>query len=161
MGRPTELTDAVQASICRDLAAGLPRESAARRARISLRTFHRWLGRGRDDGAGVYHQFSEAVRKAEHDAVARNVALVQSAAADDWRAAAWWLEHAYPDVWAIRRRDFLELRRLLKQFTRRNAGPDCGQNEQQVLTEMTRCIGGEALPLLYPEKGFADTGLGI
>jgi len=159
MARPTELTDALQAAICRDLAAGLPRESAARRVGISLRTFQRWLKLGRDaaDADEPYRRFFDAVLKAEHDAVARNVALIQKAAADDWRAAAWWLEHTYPEVWGIGRREFLEMRRLVKQLKSRLAGPPRTSDEQPHIDEaMARCLGGEAKPLPGPAVADRD-----
>ena len=46
-------------------------------------------------------EFLDALRKAEAEAVITNVEVVTRAAQDgDWRAAAWFLEHKYPDKWA-------------------------------------------------------------
>lgn len=42
-----------------------------------------------------------ALRTAEAEAVITNVEVITRAAQDgDWRAAAWFLEHKYPDRWA-------------------------------------------------------------
>jgi hypothetical protein len=43
----------------------------------------------------------DALRTAEAEAVIKNVEVITRAAQDgDWRAAAWFLEHKYPDRWA-------------------------------------------------------------
>ena len=59
----------------------------------------------------LYVQLFQAVQKAESDAVARNVAVIQTAAKKSWQAAAWWLERRYPEEFATNRRELAELRR--------------------------------------------------
>ena len=122
MGR-TKLNDAVREAVVRDLTAGLPRAAAALRAGISASTFRRWMRKGRRRTAAfaAYYTFAWAVRKAEQDAVARNVATIQKAAQTAWRAAAWWLERKYPDTWAGNRRELAELKRHIAFLIARQA----------------------------------------
>ncbi len=115
-GRPTDLTPEMQEAICRDLAIGTPRSCAAVRAGITYGTFKNWINRG-ETGEEPFLAFLASVEKAEADAEARNVGMIQKAAAGQivverttvehpdgsvetrekfappaWTAAAWWLE---------------------------------------------------------------------
>jgi hypothetical protein len=77
--------------IAERVAAGVPLKYAAQRAGIDESTLHLWLRKGRQARKGPHFQLFQSVKKAEADAVARNVAVVQKAAAKTWQAAAWWL----------------------------------------------------------------------
>lgn len=101
-GRPAKLTPRVQASLVRDLKAGLTRACACVRAGITYATLKTWVHRGRKGGKdnAAYSTFLAAVKKAEQDAVARNVGVIQKAARKTWQAAAWWLERKAPQDWA-------------------------------------------------------------
>lgn len=46
-----------------------------------------------------YRSFYEEVTKALAQAKVRNEAILQKAAAEDWRAALAWLERRYPEEW--------------------------------------------------------------
>ena len=70
----------------------IARHAASDRAGISQDTFGRWRKQSAD--------FAEALKKAEAEAIARNVALVQKAAGGSWQAAAWWLERRHPNDFA-------------------------------------------------------------
>jgi hypothetical protein len=96
-GPVPKLTPEAQKAIVEGVAAGVPRAFAAMRAGVTERCLYQWLAKGRKGGKrnAVYVQLFQAVQKAEADAVARNVALVQKAAAKSWQAAAWWLERRY------------------------------------------------------------------
>jgi hypothetical protein len=96
-GRSTKLTPAVQKVIVDGIAAGVPRKFAAMRAGIDESTFHFWVRKGRRAKRGPHFQFFQSVKKAEADAIARNVALVQKAASKSWQASAWWLERRHPE----------------------------------------------------------------
>src|SRR2546423_10953179 len=89
-GRPTKLTEGVQQAITRDLAAGLPRATAAARAGITFSTFALWMkkGRTRTKATAAFFEFSEAVKRAEADAVARAVVAIQTAGRQSWQAYA-------------------------------------------------------------------------
>lgn len=104
MGRPTKLTPEVQDRIIQALKAGNYVETAAEYAGIGKTTFYRWMARGEQASRGIYREFRDAVMRARAEAEARNVAIIQKAAPDDWRAAAWWLERAFPDRWGPRQK---------------------------------------------------------
>ena len=65
---------------------------ACARAGISQDTFGRWRKQSAD--------FAEEVKKAEAEAIARNVTVIQKAAGTSWQAAAWWLERRHPNDFA-------------------------------------------------------------
>ncbi|MCE9561111.1 MAG: hypothetical protein K8U57_03555 [Planctomycetes bacterium] len=117
LGRPTTLTPELQESLCRDLANGCSRKTAATCNGISRRTLCRWLSSGRA-GDEPFLSLMTAVRKAEAIAVRRNVIVIQKAAtgdpdsevAPDWRAAAWWLERMHPEEFGRHRSELKALR---------------------------------------------------
>lgn len=75
---------------------------------ISEETFYRWLREGEKAKNGLKRQFYEAVKRAEAEAIARNLALIQKAAQEgNWQAAAWWLERKYPEEWG--RKDHMDI----------------------------------------------------
>jgi hypothetical protein len=126
-GRQSKLTPEVAKSIADGVAAGVPSKFAAQRAGVSERSLREWLAKGRKAKSGPHFALSAALKKAEADAISRNTAMVQRAAAErdevtvketvttdangqtitkretttkkvfDWCAAAWWLERRYPD----------------------------------------------------------------
>src|SRR3954469_9935830 len=95
VGRRTKLTEATVRVIVASVAAGVPLKYAAQRAGIDESTLHLWLRTGRRAKKGPHFQLFQSLKKAEAGAVARNVALVQKAAAKTWQAAAWWLERRH------------------------------------------------------------------
>ena len=107
MGRPQKLTAEVARVLVESVAAGMPRRHAAARAGIGLSTFMLWMANGREgisdgpDGAN-YVELLERIKRAEADAVQRNVVLIQTHARKTWQAAAWWLERRYPADFALR-----------------------------------------------------------
>jgi len=147
-GRPTKLTPETTSAILRDLSDGLPRTTACERAGVAYSTLKLWLKKGRAAKAGAYFAFSAGLKKAEADAVARNVATVQRAAAErdevtvkqtvkpdgtretvtttrrvfEWTAAAWWLERKFPEDWSSARGELAELRRRVAEIEAAAAG---------------------------------------
>lgn len=105
-GRPSKLTPEVQEKICQLLKAGNTFRTACEVAGIGWSTGLEWRQRGENrhssrEGDDAYAEFAGAVQKAEEEAAARNVALIQKAAANGtWQAAAWWLERKFPSEWA-------------------------------------------------------------
>src|SRR5262249_51728874 len=143
-GRPSKLDPEVQRCITEALAAGLPREVAAQQSGIGAGTLRAWCARGRKAGRGPYRAFLLAVRKAEAQAVVRNVLTVQRAAQGgqvierttttgrdgssvvrekiappQWKAAAWWLERRCPEDFGRHTELIAELRRLLRELERK------------------------------------------
>jgi len=130
MGRPTKLTPEVQDRIIQALKAGNYVETAAEYAGIGKTTFYRWMEQGKQASRGIYREFRDAVMRARAEAEARNVAIIQQAAPDDWRAAAWWLERAFPDRWGARQK--LE-----------HSGPDGAPIAAEVRVTLVRPDGGK------------------
>lgn len=95
-GRPTKLTPQVTRKIVKDIVAGNTFETAATRAGISYGTFALWMRKGRRRNPDKKHvKFFKAIKKAEADAIARNVAIIKRASIKTWTAAAWWLERRH------------------------------------------------------------------
>ena len=90
VGRPTKRTPEREQRLLDALRAGNARVHAARYAGIDQDSITNWMHRSSD--------FSDAVKKAEADAIVRHVANIAKAAADgQWQASAWWLERRYPE----------------------------------------------------------------
>src|SRR5712692_6482777 len=104
-GRPSKWTPALQAQIVETIRAGSYAEVAARHVGIASSTFYDWMKRG-GEGDRRFSEFSEAIGEAEAFAHARAVTIIAKAMADDWKAAAWYLERKYHDEWG--RRDKLD-----------------------------------------------------
>jgi transposase len=113
-GRVPKLTPEAHRVIVEAVSAGVPQKYAAQRAGVTPQSIRNWLSRGKREPSGIYFDFLAAMKKAEADAIARNVAIVQKAAVTTWTAAAWWLERRYPDEFGTDRRLLNELRRELK-----------------------------------------------
>ena len=117
MGRPTKLTPAIRDAICADLAAGLPRGTAAVRAGIDRATFFRWMKRGSRDRSGDYRDFRDAVKKAEASAEKLHLDRITAAGATTWQASAWVLERKWPERWGSFRGEFQRFKReVLRQL---------------------------------------------
>jgi hypothetical protein len=105
-GRPTKLTAAVQEKICTAIRAGNYAVVAACYAGISEHTFYEWMKRGAAGRGALYAAFHQAVKDAEAAAETYAVAQVRNAAAENWTAAAWYLERKFSKRWG--RRDVVE-----------------------------------------------------
>lgn len=100
-GRPSKLTESRMEKLIEALRAGAYRIDACRVAGIHYNTLLAWEKKGEAQEKGEFLEFLDALRKAEAEAVITNIEVVTNAAQDgDWRAAAWFLEHKYPDRWA-------------------------------------------------------------
>jgi len=119
VSRPSKRTPEREARLLEALRAGNTRKHACAYASITDDTFANWQRR--------YSDFSDAVKKAEGDAIVRNVATIMRAAQDGtWQAAAWWLERRYPDDYA--RRDRIDLEVYVRQRAR-----ELGLDEDEAL----------------------------
>jgi hypothetical protein len=100
-GRPSKLTESRMEKLIEALRAGAYRIDACRAAGIHYNTLLAWEKKGEAQEKGEFSEFLEALRMAEAEAVITNIDVITRAAQDgDWRAAAWFLEHKYPDRWA-------------------------------------------------------------
>jgi len=104
MPRRDKLTPERFETIVRAIREGNTYRAAAGLAGVTESTLYNWLERGRKARSGKYLEFLEAVKKAEAEAEARHVRIVERAAAKNWTAAAWWLERRRPDDWSLKQR---------------------------------------------------------
>jgi hypothetical protein len=101
VGRPSKLTESRMEKLIEALQSGSYRIDACRTAGIHYNTLLAWEKKGESQKSGEYAEFLEALRIAEAEAVVSNVEVITTAAQrGDWRAAAWFLEHKYPNNWA-------------------------------------------------------------
>jgi hypothetical protein len=126
-GRPSALTPEVQRRLCDAIAAGNTRHDAAQFAGVGESTLRAWLAQGRRRRRGKLRALLQAVHKAEAEAVVRNVAIIQRAAATSWQAAAWWLERKRDGDWSQSKGLVRQLAREVKELKkhvlqRRQAG---------------------------------------
>lgn len=105
MGRPSKLDDLVTQRIVASLEKGLPRDTAARLARIAPRTLYDWLRRGRsqDESESEYAQFLQRVKEAEAKSEEALMGIIREHATDTWQACAWLLERRMPKKYALRK----------------------------------------------------------
>jgi len=93
-GRPYKKTPECEQSIIDLLSEGNTRKTSCIASGISEDTFARWIKEDED--------FAGSVKKAEEEAVARNVKVIHEASKSTWQAAAWWLERRRPDDFRVR-----------------------------------------------------------
>jgi hypothetical protein len=118
-GRPTVLTPDVQRRICDAIAAGNTRHDAAEYAGVGASTVRTWLAKGRRQHRGKFRAFLTAVKKAEADAVVRNVAIIQKAGTTKWQAAAWWLERKRGEDWSQNKDEIHQLAKEVQELKKR------------------------------------------
>jgi transposase len=102
MARPTKLTKDVHDRIVAAVRAGNYPEPAARAAGISPATYYRWLKRGERESSGAYHDFCEAIKRAEGEVEVEIVARIRKAVPEDWKAGLKFLERRYASRWGQR-----------------------------------------------------------
>ncbi len=134
-GRLPKLTEEVAKVLVDNVTAGVPRRYAAERAGVTDRCVRMWVARGKREKSGLFFSFVSALKKAQADCIARNVANVQRAASEreevttketrypdgtvktektvrkviDWCAAAWYLERTCPQDFSLNRKEIQEL----------------------------------------------------
>jgi len=105
MARPSKLTPEITKRLTEAIRAGNYYEAACAYAGIAYSTFREWMVRGEKAKSGKYREFMEAIKKAEHEAEVRMVAMWQKHMPDNWQAIATFLERRYPDRWGRRKLD--------------------------------------------------------
>ena len=66
------------------------------------------MTKGEKAKSGKYREFVEAIKKAEHEAEVRMVAMWQKHMPENWQAIATFLERRYPDRWGRKRLDYVK-----------------------------------------------------
>lgn len=120
--RPHKFIPETVGLLMKGVRAGLPYHLAAEAAGIGETTFYEWqrgeFPRGADKDLKAH--FAEDLMRAKGGSAARLMILVNNAAAEDWRAAAWILERRFPQDFG---KQLLEL-----------SGPDGGPMQVEVST---------------------------
>ena len=113
-GRPTKLTPEVIAEFEKALASGCYVETAAAYVGVHRDSYYEWLRRGREEKNRVnggmngrkvkqkeelYVEFSDTISRALASAEIRDIARIDLAGNEDWRALAWKRERRNPDRW--------------------------------------------------------------
>ena len=104
VGRPSKLTQEIHDLIILYVASGNYIETACAFAGINKQTLYTWCKKGYTQKRGRHRQFLDAVERAVAEAEIRDLATITTAAATDWRAAAWRLERRAPKRWGYKQR---------------------------------------------------------
>src|SRR6185295_15668449 len=92
----TKLTPAVQQTLVFALTEGASIAHACDYAGIAPATYHAWITRG-EAGEEAFLDFLESVTRARGQGVVTDLLTISHAVrAGDWHAAAWRLQHRYP-----------------------------------------------------------------
>jgi hypothetical protein len=94
-GRPTELTDELAVALVEALRR-LPIRYACDLVGISDQTYRNWVERGEAEEE-PYASFLGLARRARAEYIGDRVGVIERAAIDDWKAAAWYLERCAPE----------------------------------------------------------------
>jgi hypothetical protein len=98
VARPTDLTEALSIEVARHLIDGCSIADACALTGIGESTYHQWVARGAA-GESPFAEFAELTRAARAEGRQHHVRAIRSATADDWKAAAWFLERSDPANW--------------------------------------------------------------
>jgi hypothetical protein len=105
-GRPRIIDEGKRLEICSLIAAGCDLKTAAQHVGCSMRTIRREASRNPG--------FLENLRRSANDSEVYALNMLKSAAAKNWRAAAWLLERTKPERFARQRNDGVKTEELLE-----------------------------------------------
>lgn len=100
MGRPSKFSKEVAEQIVELVRQGNYIETAALYCGLKPGTVRQWMKEGAKFQTGVKRDFLLALRKAAAEPEVEDMSVIKAAAYSDWRAAAWRLEHRYPQRYA-------------------------------------------------------------
>jgi len=107
MGRRTKLTPDLQDRLLGLIRQGNYIDTACKLVGLDRTVIYDWLKRGsKDDPEEPYTSFALAFWEAEGEAEKNVLAIIDKAAAVDWKAAAWKIERRWPERWG--RKDRLQ-----------------------------------------------------
>ena len=104
-GRHTKLTKELIQKFEALLGSGNYQVTACNALGVSLSAFHQWMKKGEETEDGLYLEFQQAVKKAEHLAEAKWLRDISQDEA--WQSKAWLMERRFPERWS--RKDNLAL----------------------------------------------------
>lgn len=94
-GRPSLYTPALHERVCALVAVRVPIRTACQLEGIGARTLYDWRERGKH-GEEPFATFAQDLAIAVARSEATAVQFIATAAADNWKANAWWLERRFP-----------------------------------------------------------------
>lgn len=159
-GRPTKLTPETHEKVINAIRAGNYLETAAEYGGVTRQTLWNWMQRGEAEKARVaedgrrsvtkderpYVNFFHAVTRARAEAETRNVALIQQASHEDWRAAAWFLERSFQKRWGnkqkIEHTGQLNVQHLIAELPPAEVERLLGMPEDELREELKRLGDG-------------------
>lgn len=95
MARTPEITPDIVRLAREAMRLGMTNELACQYIGISRSSFYRYLARGQHERGTVYRQFWDAISQGRSQCAAMQLARIQQAAQEDWRAAAWVMERRF------------------------------------------------------------------
>lgn len=102
-GRPSKLTLELQTEIITLIKVGNDIDTVCSVVGLNTSTYYDWMKKGKNatNPRNKHRKFQEAVEQAQAWSIVRDVALITKASEKDWKAAAWKLEHMYPDAFGL------------------------------------------------------------
>jgi transposase len=104
-GRHTKLTKELIQKFEALLGSGNYQVTTCNALGVSISAFHQWMKKGEEAEDGLYLEFQQAVKKAEHLAEAKWLRDISQNEA--WQSKAWLMERRFPERWS--RKDNLAL----------------------------------------------------
>ena len=101
MSRTTILSEVIQNAMVEAIEAGNYASTAAESVGIGRSTHYEWMSKG-EEGIEPYAGYTDAIKKAEANAQMQALSVVKNAMADNWQAAAWYLERKFPELFGRR-----------------------------------------------------------
>ena len=95
MARHPDITPEILRLASEAMRLGMTNELAYQYIGIGRATFYRYLSRGRNEQGTVYRQFWDVISRGRAQCAAMQLARIQKAAQDDWRASAWIMERRF------------------------------------------------------------------
>lgn len=129
MGRPSKLTEYVQAKVAALLREGNHRYTSAEGAGIDINTFKRWM----NDPRPEYRAFRSAVIQAESDFETEIVSRIKFLSLEDGRLALELLARRHPEKWAAQTR--VEITTMLRREAAMMADEFPGLDEEALVAE--------------------------
>ena len=95
MARTPEITPEMLRLASEAMRLGMTNDLASQYIGIGRTTFYRYLSRGKNEKGTVYRQFWDVISRGRAQCAAMQLARIQQAAQEDWRASAWIMERRF------------------------------------------------------------------
>jgi len=104
-GRPSKLTPAIKSKLISMIRIGVPLQTACKCCNLDYATVKEWIQRGKGTHSSrgktpEFSAFADSYDQAIGECEANLIARIQTAASNDWKAAAWLLARRHPQRWA-------------------------------------------------------------